>query len=43
MERFPTDPEQLSKNVWAHALSKLIINKCGKKKCPRAERIAMLK
>jgi len=30
MERFPTDPEQLALNVWAHALSKLVINKCGK-------------
>ena len=36
MERFPTDQEQLSQNVWALALSKLINNKCsgGMKKKP---------
>ena len=48
MERFPTDQEQLSQNVWALALSKLINNKCGgMKKKPghsnRAERVKGLR
>jgi pectate lyase len=48
MERFPTDPEQLSQNVWAHALSKLVHTKCGGKgatikKTSRSERIKQLK
>jgi hypothetical protein len=45
MERFPSDPEQLALNVWAHALSKLVISKCGKssKKISRSDRIKQLK
>lgn len=43
MERFPQDPEQLQKNVWAHSLSKLIATKCGKKRSPRSEKVQMLK
>ena len=43
MERFPSDPEQLAQNVWALALSKLINNKCGKKKSTRSERVKALR